>query len=207
MSNLSELLLFIIYCFSILVFALLYKYWPKERVQNRASWFLTEKTSFLLDYVNKSCSELNIEEQCKIDASETTFAEEILKVFQDEMKERYIGGYYTVDYFNAKMSFPDYFMFYFEKFLSDKSDMTFNGKTMSTVIEKKTFEWGAYEEICDITDFGIVYYKLFYFSRLYCANSKYLTNPKNKKTREKDYSFDGLKEKVVTRKTSFYTGR
>ena len=199
-----ELAIYVFIVLGIFIGSILYKNWSKERVQNRVSWFLTEKTSFLLDYVNKSCRKLNVEERYKIDTSETTFAEEILKVFQDEMKNRYICGYYTVDYFNAKMSFPDYFMFYFEKFLSDKSDMTFNGKTMSTVIEKKTFGWGSYEEICDITDCGIVYYKLFYLARMYCANSKYLTNPKNAETRNNCYDFDIIKGKIDNKKTIFY---
>ena len=175
-----------------------YKYYKNlidKKVRERASWWLAKDSSDILAYIQKEC--VGIESEYLItNEFERKTAFEIISIFQEESKEKFIKGYYTVNREYAKMKFSEYFMLYFEQFLAEHSKDCFNGNPLYIEKSRERYDCGSYDSKCVITDYGMVYRKLHFMSVWFCEKSTYLN-------RYNDYYSNRLKEELDTKEITF----
>lgn len=176
-----------------------YKYHMAEKVRNRLSWWLTEDSLELLDYIQVKCIGEMVEPQYLI-TSETDrkVAIEIIDAFREKTKLVYIKEQYTVIRKFSNMSYPEYFMYRLEAFLSEYNDYYFNGNRMYIETSTKYYDDNhlSYAVKCQITEYGMVFKKLQYMSLLFCENSVYLNA-------NFDYYSEGTKKAINSKEAIF----
>ena len=155
-----------------------YKDYITMRVRNRIGWWVIDDASKVFSYMQRTCKKLNIEEKYLINSEvEKKIAFEIIDIYQQHSKDWYLS---CSDNFKlAIMPYNDFFMYYFEKFLSEQNGRYFNESKMYIEISRERFENGSYESKCSITEYGVVYNKLHYMTHLYCERSSKLNKNNN----------------------------
>lgn len=164
------------------------KYRDHTGLYNLVSWCVTKDSSLyrcnlpLISYVFNVQKELEIPPQYRLSlGQDKTVTEELLGLFQNELINAYFDG--SLKHIKSKYVIPGnhYFMFALNSFLYDhQCDSCINGHDM----HKKTLEynqygsWGAplFDACYELSDFGIVYHKLYYITYLFCKNSKVLNS-------------------------------
>ena len=179
-----------------------YKDYIKKEIRDRASWWLTEDGATMLDYIQNKCVKdmientylVTSEEECKI-------AYEIISVFQEESKEKFLKGYYSVDYKYFKMNYSEYFMFFLEKFLNEHNDYCFNDNRMYIEVSRENCDYSYYSK-CTITDYGMVYNKIQYMAVMFCEKSTRLKGDKD--FYSSGVHSGGIKKELDTKETTFW---
>jgi len=176
-------------------------YYINKKVRDRIGWWLTEKPHNILDYLQNKCLKGTIDAQYMItEQSEQEIAHEIIKLYQEETKDIYIKEHYAVNRRFAKMDYSEYFAYFFERYLGKHDKPFFNGNRMYIEISREYFDDNhtSYDTKYKLTDYGVVYYKMYYMSRLFCEKSVYINE-------RCDYHSAGLKEVIDTREVVFWT--
>jgi hypothetical protein len=166
------------------------------KVKSRIGWWIISPASEVFDYIRSSCVKENVDTtQILFTKAEQEMVLDIIKTFQEKTKNWYLSCRDFPNRTIEKLPKSYYFMYYFEEFLDEHNDLCFNGHKMYIVIRKEDNV-----EDCSITDYGMVYNKLFYVVRLFCKSNKKLDEIKY-------YYLDGIKKKLDTRETTFITHR
>ena len=107
---------------------------------------------------------------------------DILSEFQKELIQDYFSNKLKI--VKSKYDIPGehYFMFALTSFLEDhQCDYDFQGNPMhkDTLSYKRYGDWGGpcYDATYSLTDFALVYHKLYYVAYLFCKSSE-IFNPK-----------------------------
>lgn len=125
--------------------------------------------------------ELSIPQKYCIVEADIKYVKEILEEYRKDLVHCYFSGKPISVRSKYYISGADYFVFTLHNFLEKhECDYEFIGHDMhDETLEYRRFGyWGG--PCCDatyaLTDFGIVYHKMYYITYLYCKNSK-ITNP------------------------------
>lgn len=185
---------FLIFVIILLCAFLVYKYYKskiEEKVRCRISCWLTDSGYDLLDYIQNKCIREIIEDRYLITGeSEQKIAIEIIEAYREEMKYRYVKRHYTINRDFAKMSYPEYFMYYLNLYLDNYNTYYFKGNMMYIEQSKRHYYGGVYIRECTPTDYGMVYRKLYYMALLFCEKSAYLNKDHNYSSEEIKKTFD-----------------
>lgn len=168
-------------------------FFPKYRqhrehttLYNLVSWCVTKDSSFyrcnlpLYSYVFNAQNDLDIPSQYRLSVSQDkTTVEELLTFFQNELTKNYFEG--SLKCVKSKYVIPGdhFFMFALNSFLREhQCDSCFNGHDMhkKTLSYSSHGSWGAplFDASYELSDFAVIYHKLYYISYLFCKNSKVL---------------------------------
>ena len=131
----------------------------------------------MLTHIFSIQSELNIEKQYQISHSpETNYAKEILKIFSEDLTEKYWRSELFINYNHAKLNDKEYFIFQLEQFLSSNDNhldesCSFSYKLKKDLYNKKCIEYRNNQFsnwTYELTDVSIAYHKLLYICIRYC---------------------------------------
>lgn len=164
-----------------------YENYIENKAQSRIGWWLLSSGKDMLYHIQNTCVGC-IGTEYLIKESEREIAFEIIEAFQANSKHLYFNPNNKL----ARKTHSEVFMYYFEKYLNEHDNYYFNGNEMY-VEEQNTNSVAK----CSITEYGIVYTKLFYMALLFCEKNPKL-NANN------DYWSEGIKKKLDTKQTTFY---
>lgn len=166
-----------------------YEKYKTMKAQDRIGWWLLSSSKDILDFIQNKCIRDYIGTDYLIEKeADFLIALEIIEVFKVDSKHLYFESNSEL----TRMTYAETFMYYFEKYLDEHNDYYFNGKKMY-IEETKTNNKAE----CSITEYGIVYNKLFYMSRLFCEKSPKLN-------KNNIYWSEGRKKVLDTCQTTFY---
>lgn len=103
---------------------------------------------------------------------------EILEGYQDHITKLYFGNKLCLIKSKHAVSKIDYFMATLHDFLSENcAESRFLGHNMhSERLEFKSYDGDGYKAKYAMSDFGILYYKLYYITHMYCKESPVFQN-------------------------------
>ena len=171
-----------------------YKNYKEMKANDRIGWWIISPAEDVLDYIRRICAKENVgTEHLTLKGDELEMAIDIIKVFQEDSKKIYLACSGFPSKRLERLRISEFFMCYFESFLSEHEVFNyFNDKQIYVVAR---IEKGI--ERCPVTEYGMVYYKLFYVARLFCEKSKKLN-------KNYDYWSDGIKKILDTKERIFY---
>lgn len=110
---------------------------------------------------------------------ERQYMDEIIEEFQKHMARSYFEGHLKLMQSKYEVSGEHYFMMAMCKFLdSHQCDPEFFGNDMrQELLEHKTYGGGGSDATYSLSDFGILYHKMYYITYMFCKKSK-IANPK-----------------------------
>lgn len=135
----------------------------------------------MLTHIFSIQSELNIEKQYQISHSpETNYAKEILKIFSEDLTEKYWRSELFINYNHAKLNDKEYFIFQLEQFLSSNNNWLDEGCSISYKLKKDLYNKRCIEYrdtrfsnwTYELTDISITYHKLLYICIRFCQYDK-----------------------------------
>lgn len=107
---------------------------------------------------------------------ESSFARGIIISYQDFLSKRFFQDQLPFGYQYYNFTSNEYLLFSLYSFLRDHvCDSTFNGNDMYVEISRTNYgQWGGklYESENTLTDYGVVYLKLYYLACYFCVNNK-----------------------------------
>ena len=186
-------MLFSVFVFvAIVAFEKWYKYTQEQKLRGLVSWSAIGDYSpafgrysyvreLLIAVLNAQYNDA-IDKKYRIaEEIEKQYVNEILKEYQKDIMRSYFKGHLALIKSKYAIRGEDYFMFSLHDFLSEhQCDYKFLGYDM----HKERLEYTRYGETISagfdatyaLTDFAIVYHKLYFIAYMYCKNSK-ITNP------------------------------
>lgn len=155
----------------------------------------------LQDYLYNSQNKINLPLQYQIvEKNEWEFVNDILQQFRNELTENYFYGKLKI--IHNKYVVPDklYFMCALNEFLEKhECETTFMTNDMYKLVTRKNYgTWGGplYDATYTLTDFAIIYHKLYLISYSYCKKSEIL-NLENECFNNDDYIRDIIDNKQI----------
>lgn len=162
--------------FAILIIRLA-DYRRKQTVYNYISWIEfggieSPRGGFLLEYIWTAQCDMAIPTEYSVLPQNKEDVQVILKSFQQDIAWRYFGGKLSIDTLSLKIM-PEYmFFFLLMDFLGKhECDYSFEEHVMHKQISRKSYgSWGGelYDSENELTDFGVVFEKLYYVVSEYC---------------------------------------
>lgn len=132
----------------------------------------------LRDYIHNAQNDLQIPKEYKIQGEEWDFVDQILKKYQEDLKEDYFcGRALMLKKSKYVIHGLDYFMFSVANYLDDhQCDYKFLSYDMhkETISYNHYGNWGGplYDAEYLLTDFALIYHKLYYITLVYCQNCR-----------------------------------
>lgn len=184
---------FLAYLAAILIFAIicmadkLKKFYQEKKIKNWVSWVVVYNTLAVSShdmplwmYIHNAQIKLGIDERYRISTDEEwKFAKEIIQEFQNNLMQSYFKGNLGLIKSKYVIYGEDYFMYKLGSFLEEhQCDYEFLGYKMhkERISYKKYGSWGG--ELFDasyvISDFSVVYHKLYHTVYMFCKNCKSL---------------------------------
>lgn len=103
---------------------------------------------------------------------ELNIAKEILHAYQKELSQKYFSGHLIASRFICRLSDAEYFLLTLEEFLKKhECERYFIDNEMYTVKNYKDYgTWGMplFDATYELTDFAIVYHKMYLIAQMYC---------------------------------------
>ena len=165
------------------------KYYKQKKLFELVSWSVIGDYNPVLDrysYINdlifsirRVQSKESISAQYKIvEEDDFKLVRKIIEEYQEHISKLYFRDKLSLIKSKYNVSKMDYFMATFHFFLSENdAEYEFLGHDMySERIEYKSYEGGGYSAKYAMSDFGILYYKLYYITYMYCKESPALKN-------------------------------
>lgn len=185
----------------------LYEYYVKNSMHEHVKWCVGQSSSELFDRIlfgsvqtkGNSISDMGTAEyMVQRDEQERMMSTFILEAYQEGLKEKYFSERLKSDFKIARMSKNEYFMVTLCSYLSNhECDLTMNGQEKYILIERKNYGmWGTqlYDATYELTDFAIVYTRLYYTTLTFCNNCKSI------ETFDAEHRLKCLKERIDTRR-------
>lgn len=127
-----------------------------------------------LSYIKNAQNQCNISPEFRITENEWESVKKIINHLKQDMVQKYFCGEIYVPKSRYVINGDVYFMLRIEMYLSDYTEKySFYENTICKHVQDAETQ----EDFYELTDFGLVLYKLFYVAYVYCKNSK-IINPK-----------------------------
>lgn len=198
-KNLTNVLLFVL----IICIYNIYQYSLKKKLYELVAWCCATKHKQynfhelfdLLNVIYNAQTKLEVDSKYRIDSEEERSVMcDIIESYQNELSLKYFEGRLRVDRQITNMSDSEYFMFSLCSFLQDNAcEYDFNNNKMYNFISAKRYEGGDYEKY-SLTDYAVIYHKLYYITYLFCQKNKQIN-----KNNQYYNSLDWLKKIIDTR--------
>ena len=187
MEELLAPIIFILVFVFIFLFLKLREFYRDRSLRYLVGWSVSTDNHIrcnisLSAYILNAQIKLSLPQEHRISGSvETDYMKEILAEYQRDLSQSYFKGHLKVIKSKYAVSGEHYFMYTLQRFLEGhQCDYEFLGHDMRKKrLEYKRYgDWGGplYDSTYSLTDFAIVYHKLYYIAYLFCKNSK-ITNP------------------------------
>lgn len=179
----------------VLIIVIIYAFWrlkqyaEVQKLHNLVVWcIITKMDTFshsmpLWSYISNAQIKLSIPEKYRISGeAEWKTVKDILAEFQKDLSKEYFCGNLKIPKSKYVIPGEDYFMFALQSFLGEhQCDYEFLGHDMhkERISYKEYGSWGAlhFDASYALSDFAIVYHKLYFVAYSFCENSK-VFNPK-----------------------------
>lgn len=193
-----------------------HQYSQAQQLKSLVAWSIIPDHPFLdingheiplWSYISNSQIQLNLPQEYRISGdNEWVWAKEIIDEYQNNLVLSYFKGDLTNIRSNGVIKGEAYFMNALQYFLKKhQCDYKFLGYDMhkERVEHKQHGDWGGpcYDATFSLTDFAIVFHKLYYIAYLYCKNNKTL-NPVGDAYRNDDF----IKRVLDTQKLKVWAG-
>lgn len=148
---------------------LLYKYYISHTLFEKIQYCSGFNSGFDIDTI--AYSSRDYDKQYKLKNEDIDAAIEILHEFQEYMTSLYFKKDLSIKRIFLNIPDKTYCMFYFFYYLSDHHcDWKFNNKKIYEIYSEND-----YVPEYSLTQFGIVYYKLYYITCFFCEKDPYLS--------------------------------
>lgn len=179
-----------VYSFAILVFGLFvyvaiiafekwHEYSQSKKMKDLVAWSLTGGDGIPL-WAELSNAQINLhipQEYCISGDQEWSLVKGILEEYKKHLTLSYFQGQLGLIKSKYVINGEAYFMFTLQDFLREhQCDYNFLGHNMhkETLEYKRYGDWGGpcYDATYSLTDFAIVFHKMYYIAYLFCKNNK-----------------------------------
>lgn len=155
----------------------------------------------LYEYIEKEQCELNVEKKFCIDFSnekEKDFVCKILNIHKQNKIESFFYNSLTKDKALYQLNYLEYYMFGLQGFLKENVHNEFNNILLYKFFRKD----GSYTTH-KLTDYGVIYQKLYYITTLFCVNNENIKPLFTNST----HTLNGIKENLESGEITFWTYR
>lgn len=179
----------------VLIIVIIYAFWRLkqyaefQKLHNLVVWCIITKMDTyshsmpLWSYISNAQIKLSIPEKYRISGEvEWKTVKDILSEFQKDLAKEYFFGNLKIPKSKYVIPGEDYFVFALQSFLGEhQCDYEFLGHNMHK--ERISYEeygsWGAlhFDATYSLTEFAVVYHKLYYIAYCFCKDGK-IFNPK-----------------------------
>lgn len=183
---LAPIIIILVFVF-IFLFSKLREFYRDRSLRELVAWSVSTDDHIrcnlsLSNYIVNAQIKLSLPQEHRVLGSvETDYMKEILAEYQRDLSQSYFEGYLKL--IKSKYAIPGehYFMYTLQSYLDDhQCDYEFIGHDM----HKKRISYKEYgscgvthfDATYSLTDFAIVYHKIYYIAYLFCKNSKVI-NP------------------------------
>jgi hypothetical protein len=167
----------------LLIVWLIYKHKQLSKqveIKNLIAWIVTDNDKDyrlnidILSYIKNAQNQCNILPEFRIAENEWDSVKKIINHLQKDIVQKYFCGEIYVPKSRYVINGDVYFMLRIEMYLSDYTEKySFYENTICKHVQDAETQ----EDFYELTDFGLVLYKLYYIAYVYCKNSK-IINPK-----------------------------
>lgn len=162
----------------------------EKRRKEVVAWCVNEPNRYrdylyLWEYISNAQIKLNLLQEYRISTDEEwDLAKEIIKGFQKDITRKFFSNQLSLPTSKYVISDETYFMYLLQEYLEQHQfDIEFLGYNMykETISYKSYGSWGGplYDATYALTDFAVVFQKIYYISYIHCKNSSAI-NPKGK---------------------------
>ena len=163
---------------TILIIALIFmisklrEYYSEKKLRELVSWSIIGDYRFAI--ANAQYKYGIKKEYCITEETEKEYMWEIIAEFQKEMARSYFKGELKTVKSKYAIWGEHYFMYSLQYFLGKhQCDYEFLGHYMHEErISYKEYSGDGYESTYTLTDFAVVYHKMYYISHVFCRNCK-----------------------------------
>ena len=186
---------FTIFAFVLLITVLFLidkKPFSKHKLKEQVKWCVKDFSFYdLYDWSAK----LNIEKKYRLTNNDETIVKDILKKHLENLKENYAGDNLKANAHIASFSCEEYFCFSLTAFLKDNYT---NNELYGSCISQEGSFGRPYSRTFELTEYGIVFNKLYLLSELVCEQSKNIN-----KNGDFDFS-DKIKNNIKSKQITIY---
>ena len=176
-----------------------YTYTQKENLKNKVSTCVQGYIgghSSAVDLLHNTQHQLNIPSQHRLFRSENDPVTEILNLYRKDLNAKFLNNTLLHTRYITKMNDTEYFFFTFYNFFYNHSCDTDLGKNeILTLKHKENGAHGRYDAEYTLTDFGVIFYKLYHLALSYCETNSHI-NQNNFR------GSDGIKSILDTQKVT-----
>ena len=197
---------FLIYLGILLVAVLIYKliqYMIQDRINNRIKWQIAEKPNYLLETIQKNDA---IDKNFLLtQASDIEIALKFIAEYQKELSSIFLQNTFRLNISFAKMSYEEYFIYRLNAFLQNYQSDYFNENALYNEKSRNYYDDNhrSYDRVCELTSYGLVYYKLRYMTVLFCQYNDRIRKYTEKHEPNTDYYSQGLYKVVEKKEITF----
>lgn len=166
--------LVIVIAFSVLVLPFLISGSQKNTLKDHVS-FVSAKSdsgsgrcSSLLDYVLRAQTNIPIAPIYKLTASEFQFAKQVIEYVSSTVSEAYLSNRLEASRAKSSISSEEFFFVCLYDHLWRHKGNTICGKDLYNNYVEYTDQRGSHKKKCQLSDEGLVYYKLLHIAASYC---------------------------------------
>ena len=160
-----------------------YNYIQQENIKNKVAACIQGYIgghSSPIDVINEAQHQLNIAFKYQIGTADMEYAKLIIELYRKELNKKFLNNTLRLDRYITKMTDTEYFFLTFHSFLRKHDcDTSLSGKDLLNLKQKESLGmWGAqrYRAEYTLTEFGVVFYKLYYVTLLYCETNPSINN-------------------------------
>ena len=133
-----------------------------------------------IDVINEAQHQLSIAFKYQIGTADMEYAKLIIELYRKELNKKFLNNALRHDRYITKMTDTEYFLFTFYSFFHHHAcDTSLSGKELLHLKRKEDLGmWGTqrYRAEYTLTEFGVVFYKLYYVTLLYCETNPSINN-------------------------------
>ena len=167
---------------AIIAFSKWHEYSQEKKLRDLTGWTFTGGDGLPLFYeITNAQNKLEIPKEHCLPEADIELTNVILSVYKKDLVARYFQGNLSLIRSKHYVSGATYFIFTLYDFLrKHQGDYTYLGYDMhAKMVERKSLAssiGAGSETIYALTDFAVVYHKLYYITYMFCKNSK-ISNP------------------------------
>lgn len=161
------------------------EYSRQNKLKELISWCVTEDSNIhrcnlnLEDYIWNAQIKLNLPQQFLIDVDTVDYEDIkiILKKFQQDTAKKYFNdsNSFSLPKSKYKLNSETYFYYLLHSYLDTCDSHSFIGyEILGAQLSRKEYDGDGWDATYQLTDFGIVFYKLLYISYKFCKNNNIL---------------------------------
>ena len=160
-----------------------YTYIQQENIKNKVATCIQGYIgghSSQIDVLNEAQHQLNITFEYQFGTADMECVKLVIELYRKELNKNFLDNILRHDRYITKMTDTEYFFLTFHSFLRKHDcDTSLGGKDLLNLKQKENLGmWGAQRHRAEysLTEFGVVFQKLYYITLLYCETNPSINN-------------------------------